>query len=353
LVQTIDLCGVPAVAKLLGTLGRSGQVAGLQDLANTVRTNLVRVAWEDVPTDKDFPAAFINCIHELRADGSRPDYAKGETGYTLGSMLGRDFDGVNRRELAGQAYCLPMLTAQRPYLTPIAGADEIVSKILGTVDRLFFSEKIGLTMFTVPIANSAAARALVGRMGIVPAGTAENGEYHHCQVMMHRFRMRLPGQADTAWRQFKPIMSAMRDETLCGPFETPSTSYASDEADPHFGKGMYFGLSGSVDWIVEIFHEMIGLELALHDPSRPAVRVSPRLPGQLNDAMTLRRVIHLATAPGQYRQIPLTISVRRQGKGDRLDRTLVTINGRPAKRAEVKDLSGYTALNIELTRVYA
>jgi len=87
-------------------------------------------------------------------DGSTPDYAKGEIGYTLGSMKGTDFDGINRRELAGQTFCLEMLLTQRPYLAEIPNSDQIVSRLLKTVDKLFYDPKLGLVMFTRPIANN-------------------------------------------------------------------------------------------------------------------------------------------------------------------------------------------------------
>ena len=67
-------------------------------------------------------AGFVGWIHERNADGSTPDYARGQIGYTLGSMRSRDFDGVNRRDLASQAYCLQMLLTERDYLSPVANA---------------------------------------------------------------------------------------------------------------------------------------------------------------------------------------------------------------------------------------
>jgi hypothetical protein len=182
-------------------------------------------------------------------------------------------------------------------------------------------------------------------MGIVPAGCAENGEYHHGQMMMHRFRALLPGQADTAWRQFKPIVSAMRDAGLAGPFEMPSTSYASDEADPHFGKGMYFGLSGSTDWIVEFFQHIAGLELSLHDDRLPAVRITPRLPRELGSELTLRRLIHVARPEGGYRRIPLTLCIR---KANARHQPSAVINGSPVATPDVVTLEGIKALNIEV-----
>jgi hypothetical protein len=207
-------------------------------------------------------------------------------------------------------------------------------------------------MFTVPLANDERTRSLVGRMGVLPSGTAENGEYHHGQAFAHRFRLDVPGQADRVWRQFQPMMSALRDESVGGPFETPCTSYVSDPADPHFGQGMYFGLSGSVDWIVEIFQRMAGVELALHDPDLPDVCVEPELPAQLGDQMTFRRVVHVAEGPGRYRQVPLTVIIRRRGGTRRPLPPRVRINGRRADEAVVESLAGVKKVRIEIDRVY-
>lgn len=313
----------------------------LRRLADTIRCNVLRVAWED-----GVQAGFITTIHELRADGSRPRYARGERGYTMGSWSGSDFDGARRRDLTAQAYGLRLLQIERGYLTPVPEGAAKIKRLLETCDRLMFAPKLGLRLIEPPISNDAVAQRLVGRMGIVPAGCAENGEYHHGQMMMHRFRLLVPGQADFAWAQFKPIVSAMRDASLAGPFEMPSTSYASDAADPHFGKGMYFGLSGSTDWIVEFFQSVAGLELALHDKRRPAVRVTPRLPRELGGELTLRRIVHVARPEGGYRQIPLTLRIRPAGAKSRPG---VTINGRPAAAPEVATLDGVQALDIVLT----
>ena len=348
LVEAIDTFAGRRVADALAQQGVSVDIARLQSFADRLRRNIVKVAWED-DGSKGFPAAFLNCIHELKINGDVPDYAKGETGYTLGSFQGRDFDGINRRELGGQAYALAMLLTQRPYLTPVPGSDGMVAKLLRTVDKLFYSEKLGLVMFTKPIANNADAIARCGRMGIVPSGTAENGEYHHCQVMMHRFRLAASGQADVAWKQFKPMMSALRDETIAGPFETPSTSYVSDKDDPHFGKGMYFGLSGSVDWIVEVFHNLAGVTFALHDPDQPAIRVNPNLPAALDHTLTLRRLVHVATGPGAYRTIPLQIGIAREGQGKKLLEQVVTVNGERREKAELATLDGIDKVDVKIT----
>jgi hypothetical protein len=349
LVEAIDIFETPRVAAALKAAGIEVNVARLQAFASRLRQNLVKVAWEDDPAKPNFMAAFLNCIHERKLDGSVPDYAKGDIGYTLGSLKGRDFDGLNRRELGGQACAIEMLVTQRPYLAPIPEADAMLAKVLRTVDRLFYDDKLGLVMFTRPIANNADAIARCGRMGVLPAGTAENGEYHHCQVMMHRFRLSVPGQADIVWRQFKPMMSALRDDSIAGPFETPCTSYVSDKDDPHFGKGMYFGLSGSVDWIVEVFHKVTGVSFALHDPSQPAIRVAPNLPAALDHQLTFRRIVHCATGAGTYRQVPLQIEITREGEGKKPLGTAVTLNGQPVANAEVASLDGLDKVELKIT----
>lgn len=351
LVETIDTLASRRVADALAGQGVFVDLPRLQAFADRLRQNIIKVAWEDNGR-KGFAAGFLNCIHELNINGSRPDYAKGEIGYTLGSLLGRDFDGINRRELGGQAYAVEMLVTRRPYLTPVPGADERVGQLLRTVDRLFYDKTLGLVMFTRPIANNAAAVATCGRMGVLPSGTAENGEYHHCQVMMHRFRLSVPGQADVVWQQFKPMMSALRDDSIAGPFETPSTSYVSDKDDPHFGKGMYFGLSGSVDWIVEVFHKIAGLSLALHDPDQPAIRVEPNLPKALDHRLTFRRTVHVAAGPGAYRLVPLQIEIDRQGRGERLIERIVTVNGERREKAEVATLDGFDKVAVKITYVF-
>jgi hypothetical protein len=341
LVDTIDLFESPGGARALEKEA-DATLARLRGLADTIRRNALRVAWEDAPA-----AGFIALIHERRADGSRPRHDRGEGGYTLGSMTGSDFDGAPRRDLTVQAWGVRMLQIERPYLTAVPDAAAKIAAILKTCDARMFAPELGLRLFAPPIANNETTRRLVGRMGIVPAGCAENGEYHHGQMMMHLFRLLQPGEADAAWRQFKPIVSAMRDASLAGPFEMPATSYASDADDPHFGKGMYFGLSGSTDWIVEFFQRMAGLELALHDARWPAVRVTPRLPTDLGGELTLRRLIHVAQPAGGYRRIPLTLRVRPARRGEAFG---VTINGRPAPAAEVANLNGIERLEITITQ---
>ena len=352
LVEAIDTFASRRVAERMAQEGVAVDLARLQAFADRLRRNIVRVAWED-DGSRNFPAGFLNCIHELKNNGAVPDYAHGEIGYTLGSLKGRDFDGINRRELNAQAYALEMLLTRRPYLTPVPGTDAMVSRLLRTVDKLFFDEKLGLVMYTKPIANNAMAIALCGRMGVLPPGTAENGEYHHCQVMMHRFRLSAPGQTDIVWKQFKPMMSALRDESIAGPFETPSNAFASDRDDPHFGKGMYFGLSGSVDWIVEVFHKIAGLTFALHDPDQPAIRVEPNLPAALNHTLTFRRTVHCATGASAYRLIPLQLEIVREGQGKKLLGKVITINGERCEKPEIATLDGLDRIDIRIAYRFA
>ena len=339
LVDTLDLLESPNVATAV-RIDLETTLKRLRIFADALRRNAMRFAWEG-----GTHAGFIAVIHELRADGSRPDYGRGERGYTLGSMSGSDFDGVRRRDLTVLAYGLRMLQLERGYLTPVPEAAAKMNAILKTCDGRMFAPKLGLRLLSPPIANDAIARQRVGRMGIVPAGCAENGEYHHGQMMMHRFRALIPGETDKAWQQFKPIVSAMRDAALAGPFEMPSTSYASDEADPHFGKGMYFGLSGSTDWIIEFFQYIAGLELALHDDRLPAVRVTPRLPGELGGELTLRRLIHVACPEGGYRQIPLALRIR---KADARHTASTCINGSRVATPAVEKLDNIRKLDIEV-----
>jgi hypothetical protein len=352
LVETIDTLESTKVKSALSKMHMGPRVEELKRFANELRQSIVRVAWEDGSPGSDFMAGFIDCIHELKQDGSHPNYGQGEIGYTLGSMSGKDFDGVNRRVLSTQAYCLEMLRIRRDYLEMIAGTEEMVGKLLHTMDNLFYDPQVGLPLFTAPIANDHRAVAYVGRMGVLPSGCAENGEYHHAQVFMHRFRLNIPGQADPVWEQLQPILSATRDDSIAGPFDMPSNSYVVDRADPHFGKGMYFGLSGSVDWLVEVFQTIAGLELALHDPSEPDVRICPKLPKEICETLTFQRVIHVAQPDGGYRGVPLTVDIERSGDGERLSDTLIRVNGRRQESAEVWDLTGVKELNVEIAYVY-
>jgi hypothetical protein len=346
-VETIDTLQSTGVKAALSHLDVGPRVEELKQFAGRLRHSIVRVGWED--GSEGFMAGFVDCVHELKQDGSRPDYGAGEVGYTLGSMRGTDFDGVNRRVLATQAYGLEMLRTRRDYLAEIEGTEEKMEQLLNTVDNLFFDPQVGLVLYTTPIANDRRAVAYVGRMGVLPCGCAENGEYHHGQVFMHRFRLNIPGQADQVWEQLKPILSATRDDSIAGPFDMPSNSYVADPADPHFGKGMYFGLSGSVDWIVEVFQRIVGLELALHDEGRPDVRIRPNLPRGIGTTLTFKRVIHAAQPGGGYRRVPLTVCVRRSGDGRGRRHTLIRVNGRRQDSAEVWNLDGVQELNIEIT----
>ncbi len=350
LVDTIDTLEVPRIAEYLEQQGAMPDLDVWRSFASQLRQDIVKWAWEGEGVPHP---GFLSYIHEFKADGSTPDYAAGDMGYTLGSMRQeREFDGLPRRDLACNAYGLNMVLTQRDYLEPLAQAGRMVEGILATMNKLFFKEKLGLLLFTKPIPNNDLARRLIGRMGIVPSGVAENGEYHHGQVMMHRYRLDVPGQADTVWKQFKPLMSAMRDESLAGPFEMPATSYASDPDDPHFGKGMYFGLSGSTDWILDVFHAIAGFDLALHDRRRPALRICPKLPAEVDQQLTFKRLIHLAQKGGGYKVIPFTLNISKQGKGKSQVDTKVTINGQPASAPEVADLSGMDKVEIEIVNVF-
>jgi len=238
-----------------------------------------------------------------------------------------------------------MLLLERDYLPPVPGRDHFLKEIFATADKVLYDDRLGLLLFAPPISNDKISRDLVGRMGIIPAGTAENGEYHHAQLMMHTFRVQVPGEEDTAWAQFKRVVSATRDESLGGPFEMPSTSYASDRNDPHYGKGMYFGLSGSTDWIIEFLQEVAGLRLALHDEGKPDVEVIPRLPGELKGALVLKRNIYCAKPGSGYLQIPLKLEITsRSGRTD--GKVRVTVNGRPSEKASVKSVKGLKKLDI-------
>ncbi len=346
LVDTVDVLEAPGVAEKLEAMHLAAHIRGLKNFAGRLRGNVIKWAWEDGPNP-----GFIDCIHELRKNGSRPNYKKGQTGYTLGSMKGRDFDGINRRQLTSQAYGLKMLITNRPWLKKVRGANKMTDALLASVDRLHFDEVLGLVMFSAAVANDQRAVDLVGRIGVFPAGCGENGEYHHGQVMMHRNRLLVPGQAEKVWEQFPKVMSAMRGEGLAGPFESPTNCYVSDRTDPHFAKGMYFGLSGSVDWIIEIFGSIAGLELALHDRGKPDLRVEPRLPTAAGRALSLKRVIHCAPRPGQYRQVPLHVEVRTSGTGPCVVETLVKLNGKRVPTAEVRDLRKFKRVKLEITQV--
>lgn len=332
-VDVLEALGALPVARL----------ARLQAFADRLRQSIVATAWEG-----GRQAGFIDCIHTLNRDGSRPDHAAGELGYTLGSMRRRrEFDGIPRRVLVSQAWGLAMLSTERPWLRPVAGGERMVRALLRTVDTCFFDATLGLKLFTTPLANDEQTLRLAGRMGVLPSGCAENGEYHHAQAMLHHFRMRLPGQLDGMWNQFRPMLSASRGLDLNGPFDMACTSYASDPDDPHFGAGMYFGLSGSTDWLVDIFERLAGIRLDVHDPALPDLRIRPLLPRALGQALSFRRVLHVADGRDGYRPIPLTIHIaplRGQGR-----RPTVHINGQPVSEARVEHLREQAALDIRLT----
>ena len=350
LVKVIDLLSSPRVQETLKGVEYRTQVVAWKRFADQLRKSILRVAWEDGAGE--FQSGFIDCIHELDLDGSRPVYDAGQRGYTLGSMRGTDFDGVNRRLLTTQAYCLEMLRIRRDYMDDIPGAPGMIQKLLRTVDNLFFNPRLGLRLFSTPVSNNPDSVRLLGRIGIVPSGCAENGEYHHAQMFMHYFRLSLPQEAGRVWEQFTPILSVSQDENIGGPFDMTSNSYISDPADPHFGEGMYFGLSGSVDWIVELFQKIAGVELALHDDRLPAVAIHPRLPSQFQENFTFRRIVHQALPKDGYRSIPLTVEFKRTGDGDSLKSTILLLNGKPQEKMEVQSLSEYDQLHFQVTYVY-
>ena len=331
LVEVIDMLAPLALA-------RADELKRLKRFADRLRQAVVRVAWEGGKH-----AGFVDSIHALRKDGSRQRYAEGELGYTLGSMRQtREFDGRPRRVLVSQAWGLAMLLTERAWLSPVRATKQKVAALLRTVDELFFDKALGLRLYTTPLANDGETLRLAGRMGILPSGCAENGEYHHAQAMMHHFRLGVPGQADKVWQQFKPMLSSTRGEDLKGPFDMPCTSYASDPRDPHFGAGMYFGLSGSTDWIVAILEQLAGVELNLHDPTRPDLVISPALPAVLKGRLTFSRVLHVADGRGDYRRLPLQLEIRPAGRGT----GRVRINGKAVVDAVVDTLASYDKLHI-------
>jgi len=340
-VAFLDLLESEKVQGKISAFRLKPDIKRLKVFANRLRQNIIKVAWED-----GTGAGFIGTIHELKRNGKRPAYKKGELGYTLGSMKGFDFDGEKRRVLTVQAFCLEMLRIERNYLAPVPERDRKVAALLQTVDQVMYDPKLGLRLYNIPIGNNQIALDYVGRMGVVPSGTAENGEYHHAQAFMHTFRMDVPGQVDKAFQQFKPMMSALRDESIAGPFETPCTSYVSDPDDPHFGRAMYFGLSGSTDWIVEIFNKIAGICFNLHDDRLPAVSVRPNLPKALDHSLIFRRIIHFSTGAGRYRRIPFTLSIQPKG----MVPAGICINGVVSEKAEVKSLEKMKELKIEIVR---
>ncbi|MFH1378080.1 MAG: hypothetical protein ABIH86_04945 [Planctomycetota bacterium] len=342
-IDAIDVLSAKNVRAKTSSIFPAERIESLKRYVNRLRASIIEWGWEKMPAAGQ--SGFLNCIHEFRKDGSTPDYAKGETGYTLGSLNpAREFDGRPRRELGGQAFCLKMLTIHRDYLEPLPVADALIKDILLLIDTMMANPKLGLTMYTVPIANDTTALKLVGRMGIVPSGTAENGEYHHNQAFMHRYRLDVQGQADAVLKNFKPMMSALRDATIGGPFDMPTTSYCSDPKDPHFSKGMYFGLSGSVDWMVEIFQLFAGLTLNLCDDSQPDAIIEPNLPSAFKGEASFGRIIFAATGPGVYKQVPVEIHIRRTGKTAPVNK----INGKIVDSLRIENVKAFDALKIEI-----
>jgi hypothetical protein len=364
IVQALDILTAPDLKEIAVKNKLDMRIKNMKIFANYLRNDIMKWGWEDIKEqsagkqdiaeqdtrNQDFRAGFISCIHEYKKDGTTPDYSRGETGYTLGSMLGRDPDGANRRELCANAFGLMMLLTDRNYLEPVQSRDEIVNKITDTVKNLFFDPKLGLYLFTYPIPNTAGARSFFGRMGIIPAGTAENGEYHHAQMFMHCFMQELPSEIDTCYRNFQPMLSVMRDETMCGPFETPTNSYASDKDDPHFGKGMNSGLSGTMDWIVRYFETMAGLRVNLADSSKPDITIDPKLPEAVGQTLNYKRTIHVADkkSKGSYRQIPVEIDIHRKDEACQCPDKVILINGKKADKAVVNSLDGFEALKVEI-----
>ncbi|NTV36337.1 MAG: hypothetical protein HGA53_05235 [Anaerolineaceae bacterium] len=341
LIAMIDLVEVPSVRELLVRAGVMDKCSIWQDIADRLRHSIIQWGWEE--SLDGLSDGFIDCIHELKLNGTCPNYSNGEIGYTLGSMCGSDFDGVHRRLLTTQAYCLEMLNIERSYLSELPERAGLICKLLSTVDRLFIQDQLGLMLFSTPVANTPQAMRMVGRLGVVPSGCAENGEYHHAQMFMHRFRLNVEGEVDRVWQQFKPSLSVTRDETIGGPFEMTSNSFASDPEDPHYGKGMYFGLSGSIDWMVEIFQKMAGVELALHDERKPDVFIKPVLPEDVDGCMTFKRLIFKTLPGGIYKKIPLTIQTK---KTSPLNQPGITINGRLVDEACIQDVSVYERLEV-------
>jgi hypothetical protein len=344
LIHSLDVFSTPNVLTSLDKEFES-HLSEWKNFANQLRRNILKTAWEEEQ------ANFIDSIHELSKDGTQPDYLNGEMGYTLGSMRGHDFDGVSRRVLTTQAYCLEMLRLERNYLNEPANKDKIIQSLLQQVDESLFHSDLGLLLFSTPIANTQDATRLVGRMGIVPSGCAENGEYHHAQMFMHTFRLNIPDQANKVWEQFKPMLSVGRDEHIGGPFDMISNSYASDENDPHFGAGMYFGLSGSVDWIIEFMQTLAGLRLALHDDTQPDIRIDPILPDALQSQLTFKRIIQKKTSSG-YHSVPLTIRIERQGDGNRLTAEKTCINEKQVEERLIRDVSEYESLDVHIIHFY-
>jgi hypothetical protein len=342
LIRSLELLDTERVVSYLKNKSVGQEVKSLKLFANRLKGNIVKNAWEETASGT---MGFIDTIHEQKKNGTKPNLKKGEIGYTLGSYIKtREFDGRQRRVLTTMSWGLAVLLEQKEYLSPIENADQKIAELLKAIDHLFYDPKLGLRLYTIPIPNNAEARSLVGRMGMIPAGCAENGEYHHAQIMMHVFRSTIQGQADAAWNQFKPMISATRDESICGPFETPTTSYTSDPDNPHFGKGMYFGLSGSVDWIVNFFQNVAGIQLNLHDSNQAAVVVNANLPKILKGELSYKRTIHFFTGTNKYKKIPFHLEISNKS----LAKPSYKINGKSVEKLEVKDLSKVSEIKMEI-----
>jgi hypothetical protein len=349
LIQVLDLLKIEAVYKRTKILGLANKADTLRITVNKLRESALKFAWEDGA--EGFNAGFIDSIHELTVTGKKPDYKNGETGYTLGSMKGKDPDGEKRRVLPSNAYGLLFLLIKRDYLAPLPCGDEMLKKLLLTTNKIFYSPLIGLKLFSRSVASIHRNGELFGRISSTQPGCSENGEYHHGQMFMHYFRMQVPGEADTAWQHFKPMLSALKDEKIGGPFETSCCSYQAEEKDPHFGQGMYFGLSGTVDWMIDFFQNVAGIEMDLLDPSKPDLSFNPKLPSELKDELTYKRIVHQRSG-NTYKKIPLTLTITRKGSGKTLINTLTTVNGKSMPAPEIQNISGYKELNVNLTRIY-
>ncbi|MBL8025600.1 MAG: hypothetical protein JNL74_04270, partial [Fibrobacteres bacterium] len=68
------------------------------------------------------------------------------------------------------------------------------------------------------------------------------------------------------------------------------------------------GLSGSIDWLIEFYHRIAGLEFNLHDSDLPDITVKPNLPDAMKGAFSLKRVIHIREN-FRFRKIPLTVTI--------------------------------------------
>ena len=341
LVSIIDIINIKNIRESLDIPVQ--KIIELKHFTDDLRQNIIKTAWEEKCELK----GFAEYIHEFNADASVPDYSAGEKGYTLGSMQDKDFDGVNRRLLAAQAWGLAMISIERDYLIPVQNNSAMTEEIINTVNDLFYDENIGLSLLSKPVANSRKSLDYVGRMGIIPSGTAENGEYHHGQAIMAYFALTTLGNEyiDKAWQHFTPIFSVMRNCSLNGPFEAPATSYASDPDDPHFGAGMYFGLSGSMNWIIDTFERIAGVKLNLHDPDTPDIEIQPVLPSLFGGKLKFERIIHYCKN-GVIRKIPFTLSIELENTDIR--NNTILINGEKAKVPAISSLDTFEKVEIEI-----